>query len=300
MPGHVKPFHALSPAVIKGILASLQRHPSKQHGQNFLHSRATVAHMIESCGFKESDVVLEVGPGLGALTFNIARLVRAVVAVEIEPAFVSFLQAEIDRSGVANVSVIQADALVHEIPPEVTAIVSSMPYSIAAPLTFKFLDAVSDRGIHAHVMCQEAFAMKLVARPGTTAYSRLSANAALLARVDIIMKVSRNNFFPVPKVDSCFVKLSPRPGVDPGMARDVMNVTRHLFPFKNKTVPKAVKLYMERAGAAGAGQAGIDLSRFSGVRVRDLVAEDLIELVLLLRQHGGAGEQQDASARELQ
>lgn len=113
--------------------------------------------------------------------------------------------------------------------------VANIPYQISSPLVFKLL---SHRPLFraAVLMFQAEFAMRLVARPGDSVYSRLSANTALLARVTHLLKVGRNNFRPPPKVDSSVVRIEPRNPVPDVNFREWDGLLRLCFGRKNKTL----------------------------------------------------------------
>jgi 18S rRNA (adenine1779-N6/adenine1780-N6)-dimethyltransferase len=113
--------------------------------------------------------------------------------------------------------------------------VANIPYNISSPLVFKLL-------LHrpffrcAVIMVQKEFADRLVAKAGDKLYCRLSVNTQLLARVDLLMKVGRNNFRPPPKVDSSVVRIEPRNPPPPINYREWDGLTRIAFVRKNKTV----------------------------------------------------------------
>ncbi len=113
--------------------------------------------------------------------------------------------------------------------------VANVPYQISSPLVFKLL-------LHrpffrcAVLMFQREFALRLVAQPGDKLYCRLSINTQLLARVDHLMKVGKNNFRPPPKVESSVVRLEPRNPPPPINFKEWDGLTRMAFVRKNKTL----------------------------------------------------------------
>lgn len=118
--------------------------------------------------------------------------------------------------------------------------VANVPYQISSPLVFKLL-------LHrpffrcAVLMFQREFAQRLVAQPGDKLYCRLSVNTQLLARVDMLMKVGKNNFRPPPKVESSVVRIEPRNPPPPIPYREWDGLTRIAFTRKNKTLGAAFR-----------------------------------------------------------
>lgn len=132
------------------------------------------------------------------------------------------------------VQVIQGDVLKCDLP-YFDICVANIPYQISSPLTFKLL---AHRPLFrcAVIMFQREFAMRLVAQPGDTLYCRLSVNTQLLARVNHLLKVGRNNFRPPPKVDSSVVRIEPRKPLPPVNFKEWDGLVRICFNRKNKTL----------------------------------------------------------------
>lgn len=130
--------------------------------------------------------------------------------------------------------VIQGDVLKCDLP-YFDICVANIPYQISSPLTFKLL---AHRPLFrcAVIMFQREFAMRLVAQPGDTLYCRLSVNTQLLARVNHLLKVGRNNFRPPPKVDSSVVRIEPRKPLPPVNFKEWDGLVRICFNRKNKTL----------------------------------------------------------------
>ena len=267
---------------IKRVLEQLGQVPRKRHGQNFIHSWPAIQHVLDLCTIGPGDTVIEVGPGLGAFTLNMARRVKHVHAIELNPRFADYLQDRAKDLGITNLTVENGDALELEFPAGYSIVFSAMPYSISAPLTFKVLDYLQHHPARAFLTCQKEFGEKLVARPGSMDYGRLTANASLFSRVEVMMHVSRNNFYPVPDVDSVLVQLLPREQLPAGVASTCLVLTRGLFPFKNKVLRKAMALHLENVGKEigrpvemEPGQHGaLDTMPFKEKRVRELTADD--------------------------
>lgn len=172
--------------------------------------------IVDKADLKQSDVVLEVGPGTGNLTTRILEKARRVVAVEQDPRMAAELTKRFQGTPAGKrLELTLGDVIKLPRLPYCDVCISNTPYQISSPLTFKLLAA--DPPPRACVlMFQREFAMRLFAKPGEKLYSRLSVNAQMWAKVEHVMKVGRNNFNPPPQVESNVVRLSPkipRPGI---------------------------------------------------------------------------------------
>ncbi|NMC04863.1 MAG: ribosomal RNA small subunit methyltransferase A [Candidatus Lokiarchaeota archaeon] len=279
MAGHI-PLVFLTVPEIKRVLDELGQVPRKRHGQNFIHALPSIERILDLCGFSLGDQVLEIGPGLGAFTLNIARRAKHVHAIELNPSFAGYLQKRVAELGITNVDIQVADALDLDFPGGCTVLFSAMPYSISAPLTFKMLDylqhAPAVAPARAFITCQKEFGEKLVAKPGTMDYGRIAANASLISRAEILMRVSRNNFYPVPDVDSVLVRLLRHELVPPDeVAEACIALTRGLFPYKNKVLRKAMTLLVEHQEGHAVPPGLLDALPCKDKRVHALTVEDL-------------------------
>ena len=152
--------------------------------------------------------MLEIGPGTGNLTLKLLETAKKVVAVEHDPRMVVELQKRIAGTDFQpKLTLIHSDVLKLELP-FFNLCVANIPYQISSPLVFKLLSHPS-RFRCAVLMVQREFAQRLCAKPGDELYCRLSVNTQLLAKVDHLMKVSKNSFRPPPKVDSSVVRIEP-------------------------------------------------------------------------------------------
>ena len=190
--------------------------PNTSIGQHFLKNPAVVTSIVEKAGVKSTDTVLEIGPGTGNMTVPLLQKAKAVIALEYDPRMVREVLKRVQNSKDENkLQVIQGDAMRTKWP-FFDLCVANIPYQISSGVVFKLL-------LHrpqfrcAVLLLQEEFALRLTARPGEALYCRLSVNTQLLAKVDQLMKVGRNNFRPPPKVESRVVRIelkNPPPPVD--------------------------------------------------------------------------------------
>lgn len=208
----------LGPAEIRGLATQLGLRPTKSRGQNFVIDPNTVRMIAARAELDSTDVVLEVGPGLGSLTLALLPLVAAVTAVEVEPGLAQALPTTVaayapDR--VNGLRVVAADALsLRELPgPKPTALVANLPYNVAVPVLLESL-ATWPSIRHGLVMVQKEVADRLCAAPGSRTYGVPSAKLAWYADARPAGVVSASVFWPAPRVASGLVRFVRRPPPD--------------------------------------------------------------------------------------
>ena len=214
---------------VRAVLESIGKRPTKRLGQNFLLDDSIVKRAVTLAELSSRDTVLEIGPGLGNLTDELVRTGAKVVAVEQDHVFCEFLRRRFGE----RVTVIQADA-VKAFLPEFNKVVSNLPYQISSPITFKLLETGFEVAI---LMLQKEFAERMVAAPGTSEYGRLSVGVHFRADCQIMVNVPPHAFWPQPKVDSCIVKLVPKPPPFEVTDKEVFfQVTKAIFSHRRKKI----------------------------------------------------------------
>ncbi|XP_020280556.1 probable dimethyladenosine transferase [Pseudomyrmex gracilis] len=209
-------------------------------GQHILKNPLVIQSMVEKAAVRPTDVVLEIGPGTGNMTVKLLEKSKKVIACEIDPRMVAELQKRVQGTVYqSKLQIVIGDVLKSDLP-FFDLCVANIPYQISSPLIFKLL---SHRPLFrcAVLMFQREFAERLVAKPGDKLYCRLSINTQLLARVDMLMKVGKNNFRPPPKVESNVVRIEPRNPPVPINFQEWDGLTRIAFLRKNKTLSAAFK-----------------------------------------------------------
>ncbi len=255
----------LGPAEVRQLAAELELRPTKQRGQNFVIDPNTVRRIVRESRITDSDVVLEVGPGLGSLTLALLEVARRVVAIEVDPVLADRLPATIATFAphqAANFEVILADALrVEELPGSPpTALVANLPYNVSVPVLLHLMELLPslERGL---VMVQAEVADRLAAPPGSKTYGVPSAKAAWFADVRRAGAIGRNIFWPAPNVDSGLVAWTHRePPATTATRERVFAVIDAAFAHRRKQVRGALR---ELAGSAEAATralayAGVD------------------------------------------
>jgi len=209
--------------------------PNTRVGQHFLKNPAIVKAIVSKASIKPTDVVLEVGPGTGNMTMPLLEASKSVIGVECDPRMIRELLKRVEGTCLEHkLKIIQGDAIKTAFP-FFDVCVANIPYQISSPLVFKLL-AHRPMFRCAVIMFQEEFALRLTARPGESLYCRLSVNTQLLAKVDQLLKVGKNNFRPPPKVESRVVRIELRNPPPPVNFTEWDGMIRLLFNRKNKTL----------------------------------------------------------------
>jgi 16S rRNA (adenine1518-N6/adenine1519-N6)-dimethyltransferase len=241
--------------------------PSKQWGQNFVIDANTVRRIVRLADLDPSDVVVEIGPGLGSLTLALLPAVARVVAVEVDPGLASALPDTVEELAPAcldRLEVVLADAMtVRTLPdPQPTALVANLPYNISVPVVLSFLEAFPTLR-RVLVMVQLEVAERLAAPPGSKTYGIPSLKAAWYADVRLTGTVSRTVFWPSPNVDSGLVTLTRREAPQtPASRKEVFACIDAAFAQRRKTLRAAL------AGWAGSAPSAEAILRAAGVDPR--------------------------------
>ncbi|PPR00276.1 hypothetical protein CVT26_009028 [Gymnopilus dilepis] len=204
-------------------------------GQHILKSTATAQKIVDAANLKPTDKVMEVGPGTGNLTVKILEKAKHVTAIEMDPRMAAEVIKRVQGTPEQRkLEVIIGDFVKADMP-YFDVCISNTPYQISSPLVFRLL---SHRPLFrvAILMFQREFALRLIARPGTALWSRLSANVQLYAKVDNIINVSRNDFRPPPQVESSVIRLVPLDPPPPVKFEEFDGMNRIIFSRPNKTV----------------------------------------------------------------
>jgi len=197
---------------IKSILSKYQIHPKRYMGQNFLIDENVLEKIIESAELSKNDTILEIGPGLGILTIELAKRVKKVIAIEKDKTLYQTLKKILEKQKINNVELINGDILNTSYKLQATSykLIANLPYYITSPVIRKFLEAEQKPEIMI-LMVQKEVAQRITAKPPKM--SILSVAVQFYAEPEIITYVSKKSFYPKPKVDSAIIKIIPRPYV---------------------------------------------------------------------------------------
>lgn len=181
--------------------------PARSKGQNFLIRESVYDSIIMASELKTSDMVMEVGPGLGFLTAKLAKKVKMVTAVELDDKLASILQIGLNSGDVRNVEVINENVLDFDLSALrgiKYKIVANLPYNITSVFLRKFLEA-ENKPESIVLMLQKEVVERMVAKPGEM--SLLGISVQFYAEPELIAEVPAKDFWPKPEVDSAIVKL---------------------------------------------------------------------------------------------
>jgi 16S rRNA (adenine1518-N6/adenine1519-N6)-dimethyltransferase len=212
--------------------------PRKRFGQHFLHDPAVLQRIVEAIDPARGDVVVEIGPGEGALTRPLLGRLDHLTVIEIDRDLSARLVEEFPAD---RLTVICADALDHDFSafPAGTRIVGNLPYNISTPILFH-LARYADRVRDMHFMLQREVVERMVARHSTPDYGRLSVMLQTRFAMKKLFNVAPGAFRPPPKVESAVVRLVPLAGVS--ITENFADVVRRAFSARRKTLRNALGL----------------------------------------------------------
>ncbi len=193
---------------------SIQHRARKRFGQNFLSDQSIIQRIIQSINPKEGERIIEIGPGLGALTCPILNIAKQIDVIELDRDIIPKLQlncgldqVQNNKLRIHNVDVLKFDFSALDYP-EPLRIIGNLPYNISTPIIFHLV-SYSPIIHDMYFMLQKEVVQRLAARPGTSNYSRLSVMAQYYFNVTPLFSVPAESFQPIPKVESAIVRLIP-------------------------------------------------------------------------------------------
>lgn len=232
-----------SPKKTKETVAKHNFHFSKSLGQNFLIDQNIITKIIDGAGVTADENVLEIGPGIGSLTQELAERAKKVVAVEIDKSLIPILKETLQDKN--NVEVINADILKVDINKLIgeqfdggdVKVIGNLPYYITTPIIMKCLEEkVPIKAIV--IMIQKEVADRMKAKPNTKDYGALSVAVQYYCSVENIVNVPPSVFIPQPKVDSSVIKLNvlDEPRVKVASEEIFFGIVKDSFGKRRKTL----------------------------------------------------------------
>ncbi len=214
----------------------------KALGQHFLHDQNIIRQIVALIAPKDQEHLVEIGPGGGALTAKLLPLVNSLDVIELDKEVVPTLEKNCGYS--SQLHIYLADVLEFDFTKfrEPIRLVGNLPYNISTPLLFyllKSIAAIQDM----HFMLQKEVAERIVARPGTKIYGRLSVMLQYYFETKLLLHIGAGAFSPAPKVESAFIRFIPRKS-RLVVANDELNlsdVVRLAFNQRRKTIANSVK-----------------------------------------------------------
>jgi len=184
--------------------------PRKRFGQHFLMDPGVIGAIVNAVAPRDDDVIVEIGPGQGAITRSLAARTSALHAIELDRDLAASLRREFGAS--SNITIHEADALKFDFGAlgESMRIVGNLPYNISTPLLFHLIN-YREHIVDMHFMLQKEVVDRMAAAPGSKTYGRLSIMLGCHFQIDALFDVDRLAFDPAPDVTSAVVRLAPLP-----------------------------------------------------------------------------------------
>ncbi len=283
-----------SPATAAALLNAAGAHPNRSMGQNFLVDANILRIISEAAELSPFDTVIEVGAGLGALTQALVNTVGRVYALEADSKLVGILEHQLGWA--TNLVLVEADAARFDYatlwdgePPDDVKMVSNLPYQIAAMLVVDCLKRYPWIREYT-VMVQREVANRLASGPGSKEYSAASVRVQVRASVSRVIRVSRNSFYPKPKVDSALlhiVRSEDGAWRGPGSGTEAFfdRVVGAAFGQRRKKLSNALSSSVGPGVSADAVREALrTLGRSGEVRAEDLSPDEFVNLASLLEK----------------
>lgn len=244
----------------------------KKLGQHLLLNDEVRHRIVDYANISDKNIVLEIGAGTGDLTSTIKERARKVIAIEKDKDLVNILKERFSNE--SNVEIIEGDVLKIDLP-HYDKSVSTPPYNISSKLIFLLLNRECERII---ITLQKEFAERLIARPGSRNYGRLTVMTECKAKVKLLEYISKSNFYPQPKVDSAIVSIFPRKDVNNFVKNELFNeFVRILFSQRRKRVRKVIFHYLKSKFGDDANRIFLSL-KLADKRVYELSKSDFKNL----------------------
>ncbi len=219
----------------------------KRFGQNFLSDKKLLEDLVNLINVDSNDRLLEIGPGKGDLTKNLINICDSYFGIELDKDLLVFLRNKFpkNRNAFIDGDILKLSAS------EIYAsnqfrVVGNIPYNISSPI-LDWCEKHYEKILDIHFMLQKEFALRCAGNEKTSSYGRLSVICKYLYEVTIIKEVSKEFFNPMPKVDSLFVKFSPKKReVNQKELQNLKKVTRALFNKKRKKISNSLQDILEK------------------------------------------------------
>lgn len=222
----------------------------KRFGQNFLTDQSIIASLIEAINPQKNQTLVEIGPGLGALTKPLLKKIDHLHVVEIDRDIVSWMQTEYAKPSYASnhITIHNVDALKFNFSQlgNQLRVTGNLPYNISTPILFHLLDNLAQIA-DMHFMLQKEVVERMVAQPSTPAYGRLSVMLQYHLNMEYLITVPPEAFEPAPKVESAFVRCVPHSSL-PFVAKDTAlfaKIVMAAFGQRRKTIRNTLKEFLQ-------------------------------------------------------
>ncbi len=216
----------------------------KKFGQNFLKDAAIIHSIIQSINPLPNDLLIEIGPGLGALTKPLLEKTNRLLAIELDRDIVSWMENEYSKK---NITIFNEDVLNFNFNQfdQKIRIVGNLPYNISTPILFKCIDNILNIK-DLHFMLQKEVVDRMIAIPSSPEYGRLSVMLQYYFAMEHLVNVPKESFEPEPKVESSFVRLIPYEQY-PFIANNIeqfARIVKEAFSQRRKTIRNTLKSFI--------------------------------------------------------
>lgn len=276
-------------SVIKSLMSDAGISFRKDYGQNFLTNRLIPEDIADNCTDVSESLIIEIGPGIGCLTAELAQRYKRVVAVEIDKGLIPILDktlAEFDNVTVINADIMKTDIakLVEEYSDGLpVSVCANLPYYITTPILMYLLESgVKFSSIT--VMVQNEVASRLSAKPGSSDYGAITAVLGYYGTVKKLFKVSAGCFIPAPKVDSAVVRIDlyKEPLYTPKNEKLFRDLIKAGFEMRRKTLINAINAKLPHINKDTVKESLLTLGLNEDVRGERLSTEQFVKLSDLL------------------
>ena len=219
----------------------------KRFGQNFLTDKKLLEDLINLINVASNDRVLEIGPGKGDLTKILINICDSYFGIELDKNLLVFLKRKFPK----NINAFIGGDILKLSPSEIYAsnefrVIGNIPYNISSPI-LDWCEKHYEKILDMHFMLQKEFALRCAGNEKTSSYGRLSVICKYLYEVTVVKEVSKEFFDPMPKVDSLFVRFSPKKKkVNQKELQNLKKVTRALFNKKRKKISNSLEDVLQK------------------------------------------------------
>ena len=219
----------------------------KRFGQNFLTDKKLLEDLVNLINVASNDRVLEIGPGKGDLTKILVNICDSYFGIELDKDLLIFLKKKFPK----NINAFIGGDILKLNPSEIYAskkfrVIGNIPYNISSPI-LDWCEKHYEKILDMHFMLQKEFALRCAGNEKTSSYGRLSVICKYLYEVTVIKEVSKEFFNPMPKVDSLFVRFSPKKkDVNQKELQNLKKVTRALFNKKRKKISNSLEDVLQK------------------------------------------------------
>ena len=252
----------------------------KRFGQNFLTDQAVIYSLVEAISPEENDLMVEIGPGLGALTQPLMKKLNHLHVVEIDRDIISWMESFYPKD---KITIHNSDALKFNFAElaklskeNKIRVTGNLPYNISTPILFHLLNNIESI-IDMHFMLQKEVVERMVAEPSTSEYGRLSVMLQYRLKMEYLITVPPEAFEPAPKVESAFVRCIPHKTLPHPAKNEALfaKIVTSAFGQRRKTLRNTLKEYLDDDGFTNVG---ID----SQLRAENLSVEQFVSIANFL------------------